>query len=100
MNEKLKNLKKKQFEKCLITLEMLTFATPKKYTAFAWRPLKLTFWKLLTCDCMHKGNLWLGSYTLEFPGVKINVGAFRFLGASKRTESRGCGIAYLAVNVG
>ena len=32
MNEKLKNLNKKQFEKCLITLEMLTFATPKKYT--------------------------------------------------------------------
>ena len=33
MNEKLKNLNKKQFEKCLITLEMLTFETPKIYTA-------------------------------------------------------------------
>ena len=32
MNEKLKNLNKKQFEKCLITLEMLTFETPKIYT--------------------------------------------------------------------
>ena len=32
MNENLKNLNKKQFEKCLITLEMLTFATPEKYT--------------------------------------------------------------------
>ena len=34
MNEKLKNLNKKQFEKCLITLEMLTFETPKIYTGF------------------------------------------------------------------
>ena len=32
MNEKLKNLNKKQFEKCLITLEMLTFEAPKIYT--------------------------------------------------------------------
>ena len=32
MNEKLKNLNKKQFEKCLISLEMLTFETPKIYT--------------------------------------------------------------------
>ena len=31
MNEKLKNLNKKQIEKCLITLEMLTFETPKIY---------------------------------------------------------------------
>ena len=31
MNEKLKNLNKKQFEKCLISLEMLTFETPKIY---------------------------------------------------------------------
>ena len=44
MNEKLKNLNKKQFEKCLITLEMLTFATPKKYTDW------LSIWiKLLKC---------------------------------------------------
>ena len=35
MNEKLKNLNKKQFEKCLITLEMLTFETPKIYTGRA-----------------------------------------------------------------
>lgn len=34
MNEKLKNLNKKQFEKCLITLEMLTFETPKIYTGY------------------------------------------------------------------
>ena len=34
MNEKLKNLNKKQFEKCLISLEMLTFETPKIYTVF------------------------------------------------------------------
>ena len=32
MNEKLNNLNKKQFEMCLITLEMLTFETPKIYT--------------------------------------------------------------------
>ena len=35
MNEKLKNLNKKQFEKCLITLEMLTFETPKIYTEYS-----------------------------------------------------------------
>ena len=42
MNEKLKNLNKKQFEKCLITLEMLTFETPKIYTALNQNPTALS----------------------------------------------------------
>ena len=40
MNEKLKNLNKKQFEKCLITLEMLTFETPKIYTGAKLKTFK------------------------------------------------------------
>ena len=39
MNEKLKNLNKKQFEKCLISLEMLTFETPKIYTVLKTEPV-------------------------------------------------------------
>ena len=46
MNEKLKNLNKKQFEKCLITLEMLTFETPKIYTG-AWAPKRISSYKCL-----------------------------------------------------
>ena len=45
MNEKLKNLNKKQFEKCLISLEMLTFETPKIYTEC--KPINLLAEKML-----------------------------------------------------
>ena len=65
MNEKLKNLNKKQFEKCLITLEMLTFATPKKYTALF---VPFLLWPKITYASQNFVDLMLGNQVLAING--------------------------------